>query len=151
MPSNIFETMTRFFDEASWKYIQVEGKAILQLACRGENGRWMCIAQAKDDLDRMLFFSVLETNVPENRRALVSEFLTRANYGLALGNFEMDFGDGEVRYKTSIDVAGGQLTTGMVATMVRVNLAMMDLYLPGIMSVIYGDTSPADAVARAEA
>jgi len=34
----------------------------------------------------------------------VNEFLTRANYGLNIGNFEMDFQDGEIRFKTAIDV-----------------------------------------------
>ena len=40
--------------------------------------------------------------VPVEQRAAVSEFITRANYGLTKGNFEMDFSDGELRYKTTI-------------------------------------------------
>lgn len=53
-------------------------------------------------------------NVPEDRRLALAEFLTRANYGLFIGNFEMDWQDGEVRYKTSIDVAGDRLSTALV-------------------------------------
>ena len=34
--------------------------------------------------------------------ASMAEFLTRANYGLLNGNFEMDMGDGELRYKCYI-------------------------------------------------
>lgn len=40
--------------------------------------------------------------VPEELRPGVAEFITRANYGLIRGNFEMDFNDGELRYKTTI-------------------------------------------------
>ena len=40
--------------------------------------------------------------VPEEKRTAISEFITRANYGLTNGNFEMDFSDGELRYKTTI-------------------------------------------------
>ena len=40
--------------------------------------------------------------VPLEQRAAISEFITRANYGLTNGNFEMDFSDGELRYKTTI-------------------------------------------------
>ena len=40
--------------------------------------------------------------VPVEQRAAVSEFITRANYGLTNGNFEMDFNDGELRYKTTV-------------------------------------------------
>lgn len=40
--------------------------------------------------------------VPAERRAVVNEFITRANYGLTNGNFEMDLNDGELRYKTTV-------------------------------------------------
>jgi hypothetical protein len=49
-----------------------------------------------------------------------------------------------------VDVEGGQLTTQMVKTLVYVNVLMMDKYLPGIMSVIYAGTRPAEAVAKIE-
>ena len=46
---------------------------------------------------------------PEEMRVPMAEFLTRANYGLRIGNFEMDFEDGEVRYKSSVDFEGIEL------------------------------------------
>lgn len=149
-PFPIFDTMVRFFTEDDWKFRQIEDKPILSMGFRGDNGTWMCYAQAKDDRGQFVFYSVMDSNVPADKRQAVAEFLTRANYGLTLGNFEMDFSDGEVRYKTSVDVEGGQLTTQMVKTLVYVNVLMMDKYLPGIMSVIYAGISPADAIARIE-
>jgi hypothetical protein len=116
----------------------------------GKNGSWVCYAQARDEQRQFLCYSVMESKVPEPKRQAVAEFLTRANYGLWIGNFEMDFSDGEVRFKTSVDVGGGELTTAMVKTLVHTNVLMMDRYLPGIMSVIYGGTAPAEAVAEVE-
>jgi len=149
-PLPIFDTMVQFFTEDDWKFHQLEGKPILSMAFKGDSGSWMCYAQAREEQQQFVFYSVMESNVPADRRQAVAEFLTRANYGLTLGNFEMDFTDGEVRYKTSVDVEGGELTKQMVKTLVYVNVLMMDKYLPGIMSVIYAGTSPADAVARIE-
>ncbi len=80
----------------------------------------------------------------------MAEFLTRANYGLVIGNFEMDFGDGEVRYKTSIDVEGDRLTSALIKQMVYINVLMMDRYLPGIMKVAFGNADPARAIAEIE-
>ena len=77
-------------------------------------------------------------------------FLTRANYGLLIGNFEMDYNDGEVRYKTSIDVEGDRLSKALVKRLVYDNLAVMDRYLPGVLSVIYGGASPTEAIAQVE-
>ena len=50
--------------------------------------------------------------VAEEQRQIVAELLARINYGLNIGNFELDMTDGEIRYKTSIDVEGGELTSG---------------------------------------
>ena len=150
MGETIFDTMVRFFKEDEWKFQQLEDRPILQLGFSGRNGSWMCYAQAKNEQERFLFYSVLETKAVPERRVALSEFLTRANYGLVLGNFEMDFSDGEIRYKTSIDVEGGQLTTQMVKTLVYTNVLMMDKYLPGIMSVLYASVPPEQALAAVE-
>ena len=81
---------------------------------------------------------------------MISELLTRANYGLNIGNFEMDFSDGEVRYKTSINVEGGQLTTTIVKKLVYANVLTLDKYFPSIMKVIYADIPPDEAIALIE-
>jgi len=76
---------------------------------------------------------------------------TRANSGTIVGNFELDFAEGEIRYKTSIDVEGDRLSSALIKQMVYANVTMMDRYLPGIMSVIYSNVSPSDAIAQIEA
>ncbi|MBC7261328.1 MAG: YbjN domain-containing protein [Chloroflexi bacterium] len=147
---SIFDAMVQFFEEDGWRFQQLEGKPIIRMLFSGENGTWMCYAQAREEHQRFLFYSVMESKVPLEKRLAVAEYLTRANYGLILGNFELDLSDGEVRYKTSIDVEGGQLTSQMIRNMVYANLMMMDKYLPGIMKVVYGDIAPADAIAQIE-
>ena len=69
---------------------------------------------------------------------------------MIVGNFEMDFSDGEVRFKTVIAVEDGLLTTEMIKRNVYVNLMMMDQYFPGLMSVMYAGVDPAEAVAKIE-
>lgn len=148
--STIYDVMMQFFKEDDWKYRQLEDATILQLGFSGDNGSWMCYAQAQNEKERFIFYSLMESKVPENKRHAVAEFLTRANYGMIIGSFEMDLRDGEVRFKTSIDVEGGQLTTKMVKTLVYTNVLMMDRYLPGIMSVIYANVTPEAAIAQIE-
>jgi hypothetical protein len=69
---------------------------------------------------------------------------------MIIGNFELDFTDGEIRYKTSIDVEGANLTFTQIKRLVYANVMMMDQYLPGIMSVIDSDVEPKDAIAQIE-
>ena len=88
-PGQLYEAMRRFFEEEDWKFVEIEGQTALKLGCTGENGEWTCYAQIKEEPGRFLFYSVLAVKVPEAKRAPVAEFITRANYGMVLGNFEM--------------------------------------------------------------
>jgi hypothetical protein len=89
-------------------------------------------------------------NAPPDRRQAITEFLTRANSGLLIGNFEINLDDGEICYKTSLDVSDAELSPALVKNVVYMNVLMMDRYLPGIMAVLYGEVSPAEALARIE-
>jgi len=146
----ILDTALSFFEQDGWPFTQLEGQPVLQMGFRGENGRWVCYAHAREEQAQFIFHSLCPVNAPEDKRLAVAEFLTRANYGLFIGNFEQDFGDGEIRYKTSIDVEGDRLSLALVQQLVYVNVLMMDTYLPGIMAVIYGNVSPAEAIAEIE-
>lgn len=83
-PLPIFDTMVQFFTEDDWQFHQLEGKPILSMAFKGDNGSWMCYAQAKEEQHQFVFYSIMGSNVPADRRQAVAEFLTRANYGLTL-------------------------------------------------------------------
>jgi len=146
----IFEEMVNFFKQDSWPFYQIEGKPILQMAFQGENGKWTCGAKARVEEEQFLFYSICPVNAPDSKRMAIAEFLTRANSGTIIGNFELDFTNGEIRYKTSIDVQGDSLSFELIKQLVYANVTMMDEYLPGIMSVIYGEVEPKDAIAQIE-
>lgn len=65
---------------------------------------------------------------------------------MIIGNFELNFDDGEIRYKTSIDVKNNFLNSETIKQLVYTNVRMMDQYLPGITSVISGKMSPEEAI-----
>ena len=134
----VYDAMVRFFDEDDWKYQPVEGKAMLRMGFSGDNGKWTCIARAVEEADQFIFYSIAPASVPEEKRVAMAEFITRANYGMRIGNFEMDFSDGELR------------TQAIVKHMVYPNVLMMDKYLPGIMAIIYAGKSPQQAVQEIE-
>jgi hypothetical protein len=146
--SELFDVVQAFFTEDEWSFSQLEGRPTLQLVFQGENGRWTCYAQVREAQAQFVFYSILPPTVPPAKRAEVAEFLTRANYGLVIGNFEMNLDDGEVRYKTSLDVEGDRLSPALIRQVVYSNIFVTDRYLPGLMSVIYGSQSPADAIAN---
>ncbi|MEH2163453.1 MAG: YbjN domain-containing protein [Nostoc sp.] len=151
-PTNgsIFEAIINFFTADDWPFVQLPGQPALQIPFQGENGRWNCYARARSEQNQFVFYSICPVNTPENKRLDIAEFITRANSGMMIGNFELDFADGEISYKTSIDVEGDRLSFVLIQRVVYANVTMMDEYLPGILSVIYGNLSAEEAIAKIE-
>lgn len=147
--STMFDAVIAFFEEDDWRYEELPDRTCLRLGFAGKNANFMCYAEAHEAIDTFVFYSVYPLKVPENKRIAAAEYLTRANYGLFIGNFEMDFRDGEVRFKTSVDVEEAELGP-LLKRMVYANVVMADKYFHGLMQVIYTDIEPKTAVEQAE-
>ena len=116
----------------------------------GANGQVACYAQIRVDLEQLLFYVMCPVKVAEDRRSAMAEFIARANYGMRIGNFELDFSDGEVRYKSSFDFEDVVLQPEMIRNAIYPAVQTMDRYLPGLMGVIYGNKTPSEAIAEIE-
>ena len=148
---SLFQTVVNFFTQDDWSFMRIQGDSALRLFYEGENGQWNCYTQARENQQQFLFYSICPRQIPELKRMEIAEFITRANYGLIIGNFELDFSDGEVRYKTAIDVVNEELTTEEIKQLVYTNVAIMDTYLPGIIDIIENNISPEEAISKIEA
>lgn len=145
-----FETLGQFLEEDGWHPQQLEGQHIFRMAFAGRNGQTICYAQIRMDLEQFLFYVMAPIQASEDTRTAVAEYTTRANYGMRIGNFEMDFSDGEVRYKSSIDFEASTLTPELIRSAIYAAVDTMDRYLPGLLAVIYGGLPPAVAIAEIE-
>lgn len=148
----LYDVVKQFFDEDEWPYDADEENSRLHTGFSTSDGQsWRCRAIADEERYVVLFFSQAPSNAPYESRLAMAEFLTRANYGLRLGNFEMDINDGEVRYRTSVDMQDAVLTTAVVRNLVYANVLTMKRYLPGIEAVMQGSMTAVEAVAMCEA
>ncbi|MEH2039431.1 YbjN domain-containing protein [Nostoc sp.] len=138
--SSIYQVMIDFFTKDDWAFVKLQGEPILQLAFQGKRDRFTCYAKAREEEQQFVFYSVCPVKAPKTKRRAIAQFLTQVNYGLVIGNFELDVTDGEIRYKTSIDVQGERLTTTLIKRLVYTNVLMMDDYLPGIQAALKGET-----------
>lgn len=146
----IYDAMVDFFKKDEWPAVPIEGQTAMTMNFQGQNGRWGCVGRVEEEKEIILFYSYCPMKAPEDKRPIMADFLTRANYGLYIGNFEMDYNDGEIRFKTSIDVEGDRLSFDLMKRLVYDNVGVMDKYLPGIMTIIYGGASPTEAIAKVE-
>ncbi len=145
-----FETLGQFLEEDDWHPQQLEDKAVYRSYFWGKNGEMRCYAQIHMELEQFMFYAVATVRVPEPVRPAVAEFLTRANYGMRIGNFEMDYADGEVRYKSSVDFENVELVPQLIRNTIYPAVQTMDRYLDGLMRVTYGGQTPFEAIAEIE-
>jgi hypothetical protein len=146
----IFDNLAEFFVGDEWNPEQVDDQAILRMDFEGDHGKWTCLAFAYDETERVVFSSMLPVEVPEEKRPVVAEYLIRANFGMEIGSFDMDFTDGAVQFRTSIDIEGGDLTPKMIQNLAYVNVTVTDQYLPGLVMVVEGDATPLEAIQYVE-
>lgn len=131
-----------FFEADNWTFEVADDIPLISLVFFGQNAAIQCFAQVRELQQQFVFYSICGIFAPEPRRKAVAEFITRVNYSMVAGNFEMDFSDGEVRYKTYIDVEGTTLTHTMARNVVYPNIAMMDRYIPALVRVMYSEVAP---------
>ena len=147
----VLDKVKLFFEEVNWPYSQMKDPGLLQLVYIGEKASWTCYARAREEHSQFIFYSLCPLNAPEPLRYEVAEFITRINYGLMLGSFEMDFEDGEVRCKTGISVEGTALNSALIKPVVFANVLIMERYLQGFTAVMSGYLTPIEALVDIEA
>jgi hypothetical protein len=145
-----FEMLSTYLDEDEWFPRRIEGKYAYSMSYSGKNGDLRCYAIIRVDLEEFLFYAVAPVKVPEEVRTAVAEYITRANYGLRIGNFEMDYSDGEVRYKSSLDFESQSLTSDLIRNSIYPAVHTMDRYLPGLLRVSFGGATPHEAIEEVE-
>lgn len=94
-------------------------------------------------------FSVLATlplAADENIRLAVAEYLTRANYNMRNGNFEMNMADGVIRFKTYHHVGEGPLDRKAARLSLILPALMIDRYGNGLIDVLFSLKSPREAI-----
>lgn len=138
-----------FLRKQGWAFIR-DGDVFRGIASN-DSLRWTWSAAELGD-GRFLGLSYgCTVDVPESRRAAAAEYITRANYGLCFGAFEMAWETGAVYFRTSVPI---DMATGVAGDalehLVYLGHCMMSRYMAGLLAVAIAGVNPAQAVATAE-
>lgn len=75
--------------------------------------------------------------LPE-RRDDVARYITRVNWDLLLGNFEMDYDHGDVRFRSSVDFTGGELKDATLRRAILTAMEIVEAHAETLSAVIDG-------------
>jgi hypothetical protein len=110
-----------------------------------DNSRYAIWIEGEESRRGLIFYTVSPLKVPVKRRAAVSELLTRMNYTLFWACLEMDFSDGELRSRTTVNCKGRMPTPESLQSMLYSAITAMDSNQPWIEAVVIGEATPEEA------
>jgi len=103
--SGSYADQVEIFLRAEGRRFQREGSKFI-MVFTSEDLEWYTIINCNQITDAICVYSEFDRKAPAHRIAAVAEYITRANWGLSVGNWEIDLNDGETRFKTSLDAEG---------------------------------------------
>lgn len=99
----------------------------------------------------ILTYAIMNNKCPVDQISKTSEFLHRANYGLIHGNFEIDYNDGEIRYKlVTICQHNTSIPNNLIDKCVLLPCKMFEKYGKGIIKTILNEGDPKELIKEAE-
>ena len=117
----------------------------------GAAATYRIVAEVDESARLFQVFGDAPTFIPEGSRPALAETITRANDRLRNGKFELDLDNGRLRFSVCQVLSGAGLDHDVIERLLRLPLTMLDLYLPAVLSVIYGNELPKDAIRCVEA
>ena len=142
----IFSALKELCKQEGWDLTElVDGKEAMIEFKDVDNVVWSCFAYARENQKQFVFYSIRFDDVPISSIHAVNELITRINYGLAIGNFEMNLDKGTVRFKTSFDFDITEPTSDMLAPLIYANITIMGNFLPALDEVAEGKISAQEA------
>lgn len=144
------ENVQQFLQVDGWFPEDIEGLTAFSARYVGTNAEFRVVTHINVELEQIYVYVIFSESVPADRRLAVAELLTRANYGLRIGNFEMDFNDGEVRYKASLDFEGASLTHPLLKNLMYPAVQTSDRYFGSIMQVAFAGADPQAVINEVE-
>ncbi len=123
----MFQKIITFLSTKQFKFEILKGQTVAIFGIETSKSKYKCVFDLKEEEKILVCYSIIQDfYVPENQHDDFAIFITRINYGLMIGNFEMDFNDGEIRYKTSIDFEGTDLNEPLIDNLFNANLSVVE-------------------------
>lgn len=148
---NMIELVKAYLEEKDWKYEHMEeNQAIIS------GVKLNCNLQSAKILIRFHERGYLTVFVPplvakQEHRPVIAEYITRANYGMVNGNFEMDYNDGEIRFKVYTSYWGlDDISDEIIEESIATPILMFERYGNGMAALLMGYSDPEIEIAKVE-
>ena len=147
--SDHLQLAAAFFGRCNWPHTAIDKPRAIEVSHGWSAVPFKSRAYLKGGGPIFVYDSLCLERVAANRRMAVAEYITRVNGRMLVGAFELDWEEGECRFRTSIDLQGQPLNDALLSAVVYPNHQAMIDWLPHLMSVIAGESEAEEAFIEA--
>ena len=146
-----YEKLVEHLDQREINYVANSDSQSVSTDVVGEIADYKIVVHVPDETDLFQLVGYSPVRVPPGARSSIVEVIARANHHLRIGKLTLDFHTGELKFQIGQILTNVGLDAETVDWMICTTMAVLDKYLPAILSVIYGNEAPEEAVRRVEA
>jgi hypothetical protein len=143
---SLLEAILGYFLSRGWPISRHDTLPIVRMEFATNDVKGTMFVQVFPDRRRVVTYAALPEMVPKELRLAMAELLTRANSALAIGNFELHFDDGEVRFRTGLDLGHTELTDELIDPLIQACLVSVGDHARAIRAVLNGSQTPKEAI-----
>lgn len=128
----MFERFKEYLKSVELNHSIMENETIITFSYASK-ANYQCVIDIDEHDQVVIMYTILGTLVTSNRLNKIAQLLTKINFGLRIGNFEMDYDDGQIRCKTSIDYEGiKDFDDSFIENLILINLTTTDKFYQAI-------------------
>lgn len=132
---SIKDLVKEIAEDNKWSYQEANG--LIKIDAEGKRGNWQTFCKCIEEEGRFCYYSLCPGVTPKENIPYMSEVITRINYGMKIGNLEMDCDTGEIHFKTYVDFFDANIQKEAIAQCMYINIIIFNEYYENIMRAIY--------------
>lgn len=134
--------VAKHLDHLGWRYQMDEKRNTILSGASGDNGTYMMIITLQQNNTLLILMPCAKASgLPKSKLAELDETLLNLNYRLAVGAFERDSSDGDIRFRVGFPAEDGPSREQMTHMLMAVCLSV-DKHSPEIQRLIHGGNAP---------
>ena len=131
------ETLRKVLDELEWEPEQDESVSGFHIDFGPPHFPVATgFAAVAEDTNDFIFYINFGMNVAPADRETLMQSITRLNWGLTIGNFELNLDDGHLRFKSSVAYGGAGLSEALICNVIERAMSAVEAYGAELMSAI---------------
>jgi hypothetical protein len=147
---NTYDQLIDLLGEREVEYFPSDEDQSIRTDLGGEVGVYRVVARVDTEAEVLQVLGYSPLRIPIGCRPDIAEAVVQANHGLRIGKFELNLGDGQLRFQSGQVLGDQAVGTEVIDQLISTTISMLDMYLPAFLSVVYGNELPRDAIRHVE-